>query len=373
MSASPLHGVKVLDLTRLLPGPYATQMLLHQGAEVLKVEDPVAGDYARHTHLLRASGYGAAFTASNRGKRSVVLDLKDEAGRRAFLELAAQADVLVESFRPGVLERLGIGPQTLQERFPRLVYCAITGYGQSTKRAKLAGHDLNYQALAGLLARDGGAPVMPNALFADLVGGSYSAVIAIQGALLARERCGRGRFIDLSITHSAMMLQPLAAARHLSGEGAALGRGRHGGGHPGYQLYETADGRHVAFGALEAKFWDNFCRLAGCEELLGLADSEDQERLAHATTRLRQVFRARTFAQWSALSLEWDACITPVLTAGEAIDEARGENLPLFAGFQGPAGNVQVLSGVPADLAAGAPGSWPPPPARGEHGPQWTR
>lgn len=373
MTQAALAGIKVLDLTRLLPGPYATQMLVHYGAEVLKVEDRGAGDYARDLHPLRSSGFGAAYTAANRGKRSTALDLKDPADVRVFHALLAEADVLVESFRPGVMARLGLGPQALLERHPRLVYCAITGHGQSTRRAALAGHDLNYQALAGLLHREGEAPAMPTALLADLVGGSFAAVIAIQGALLARARSGRGSFIDLSITHSALMLQPLAAARHLAGEETRQARLRHGGAHPGYRLYETADGRHVAFAALEAKFWDRFCELAGCPDLRGLADSDDESRLAQAGERLQQVFRSRSLAAWSATALEWDACIAPVLSPGEAVDEALGEGLPVFAGFAASNGDVRVLSGVPADLAAPPPATCARPPARGEHRARWTR
>lgn len=374
MTRAALTGTKVLDLTRLLPGPYATQMLAHWGADVLKVEDRGAGDYARDLHPLRVSGFGAAFTASNRGKRSTALDLKDAQDLRAFHALLQEADVLVESFRPGVMARLGLSPEALLDRFPRLVYCAITGHGQATPRAALAGHDLNYQALAGLLHREGKAPVVPTALLADLVGGSCSAVIAIQGALLARERSGRGVFIDLSITHSALMLQPLLAACHLAGEDTRHAQLRHGGSHPGYRLYETSDGRHIAFAALEAKFWDRFCDLAGCANLRGLADSDDTAVLAQAGEELARIFRLRTFAEWSALSLQWDTCLAPVLSPAEAIDEAVRDQLPLFAELDGlGGGRARVLSGVPADLAAPHPGTWPRPPMQGEHLPGWTR
>ena len=213
MTTQALAGIRVLDLTRLLPGPFATQLLLHHGAEVIKVEDTGAGDYARDLKPLPGSGFGAAFTASNRGKRSVAIDLKQASGVDALLALVSESDVLVESFRPGVMDRLGVGWERLSAHAPALIYCAITGYGQRTERAHLAGHDLNYQGQAGLLHRDGRDPAMPTALVGDLVGGSLCAVIAIQAALLERQKTGRGRFIDLSITHSALMLNALSVLR----------------------------------------------------------------------------------------------------------------------------------------------------------------
>ncbi|MEO9150271.1 MAG: CaiB/BaiF CoA-transferase family protein, partial [Burkholderiaceae bacterium] len=317
----PLMGIRVLDLTRLLPGPFATQILLHYGAEVTKIEDTGEGDYARHLNPLPRSGFGAAFTASNRGKRSIALDLKQPEDVATFHALASQADVLVESFRPGVMDRLGIGWETLRTRAPGLVYCSISGYGQRTSLAHLAGHDLNYQGSAGLLHREG-TPTVPTALVGDLVGGSLSAVIAIQAALIERQQTGRGSFIDLSITHSVLMLNALSAAQHLGGGDPKAGRVRLGGTHPAYRIYETADGRHVTMAALESKFWNRFCELAGCPELSG---DQAEHDLRKTISTLELIFRARTLDEWVRLSVEWDVCIGPVLTPEEALDQARAD------------------------------------------------
>lgn len=361
-----LAGIRVLDLTRLLPGPFATQLLLHHGAEVIKVEDTGAGDYARDLKPLPGSGFGAAFTASNRGKRSVTLDLKQSSGVDALLALVKESDVLVESFRPGVMDRLGVGWEVLSVHAPALIYCAITGYGQHTERAHLAGHDLNYQGQAGLLHRDGSEPAMPTALVGDLVGGSLSAVIEIQAALLERQKTGRGRFIDLSITHSALMLNALNAAHHLCGGDAVAARARYNGTSPGYRIYQTADARHVTMAALEPKFWDRFCELAGCPDLSTNRPGKEVNKDA-VITRLDAIFRARTLQEWMQLSLEWDVCIGPVLSPEEAIDKAVAEELPLFAGFAGPNGEARVLTGAPADLARPTPAPSPPAPRHAQH------
>ncbi|MEO8248583.1 MAG: CoA transferase [Burkholderiales bacterium] len=362
--SAPLAGIRVLDLTRLLPGPFATQLLLHYGAEVTKIEDTGKGDYARGLSPLPRSGFGAAFTASNRGKRSIALDLKQADDLETFIALAQQADVLVESFRPGVMDRLGIGWEQLHAKAPGLVYCAISGYGQHTARAHLAGHDLNYQGSAGLLHREG-TPSVPTALVGDLVGGSLSAVIAIQAALMERLKTGQGSFIDLSITHSVLMLNALSAAQHLGGGQPRAGRVRLGGTHPAYRIYATADGRHVTMAALEPKFWNRFCELAGCPELSGGKAEHD---LQHTTSTLESIFRSRTFAEWQEISVQWDVCIGPVLTPEEALDEAQAEGLPLFAGFEGPLGEMRVLTGAPADLARPAPSPCPPPPQHAQDG-----
>jgi len=364
--SGPLDGVRVLDLTRLLPGPFATQVLLHYGAEVIKVEDTEAGDYARGVSPLPGSGFGAAFTASNRGKRSVAINLKQPSGVAEFLALVSQADVLVESFRPGVMTRLGVGWDMLHAYAPRLIYCAITGYGQHTAQAQLAGHDLNYQGQAGLLHRDGGEPATPTALVGDLVGGSLCAVIAIQAALLERHGTGRGGFVDLSITHSVLMLNALNAAQHLGGGNPAVARTRYDGSNPRYRSYPTADARHVTMAALEPKFWDRFCTLAGCPEL---SDKQAGNTYADAVviSKLEAIFRARTLAQWMQLAPEWDVCIGPVLSPEEAVDDALAQGLPLFAGFPSHNGQTKVLIGAPADLARAAPAPCPPPPRHAEH------
>ncbi|MEJ8824735.1 CoA transferase [Variovorax humicola] len=372
-AALPLSGVRVLDLTRLLPGPYATFVLTGYGADVVKVEDTGAGDYARHSPPLKSSGLGAAFTASNAGKRSVAIDLKSAEGRELFLRLLRNADVLVESFRPGVMKRLGLDYVTLVQSHPRLIYCAMSGYGQHAAQAALAGHDINYQGEAGLLTQrtDSEVEPLPPALLGDLVGGSYSAVIAIMAALLERHTTGRGRFIDISITHGAMALLPFATIAAANGEAQPeFGQGALTGGNPFYGIYACADGRRISLGALEHKFWQAFCRHAGLDDLASLLPEKlhgDASTRAAVRERLTALFMTRSAADWTELGRQWDVCLGPVATVEEALTASHAQGLPLTHRYAGPKGmTVQVLKGVSADLAAPAR-ELSPPPAQGQH------
>lgn len=368
----PLRGIRVLDLTRLLPGPYATYILAGYGADVIKVEDTGAGDYARHSPPLACSGLGAAFTASNAGKRSVAIDLKHPEGRAAFLQLLDTADVLVESFRPGAMRRLELDYDALRARRPGLVYCAVTGYGQKTRQAALAGHDLNYQGEAGLLAqRPAGSDALPSALLGDLVGGAYAAVIAILAAVLEQRASGQGRFIDISIAHGAMALLPFNNVAAANGETAqAFGESTLTGGNPFYGLYATADGRYVSLGALEPKFWRSFCRHAGLDDLADPSqvpdhpDGATRQRIRH---RLQALFRTRTAAEWSTLGGQWDVCLGAVATAEEAWEAAHAQGLPMAHHYQRAGGTrVQVPKAMSADLAEPVR-ELSAPPAQGEH------
>ncbi|MEK7205290.1 MAG: CaiB/BaiF CoA-transferase family protein, partial [candidate division NC10 bacterium] len=245
-----LEGITILDLTRLLPGPYGTMLLADLGAEVVKIEEPEVGDYARAFEP-SVGGEGAAFQAVNRNKKSVALNLKVEAGKAAFRRLAATADVVVEQFRPGVMDRLGLGWEALKALNPRLVYCALTGFGQDGPYRNRVGHDVNYIAIGGLLnltGMEGGPPVLPGVQVADLSGGMMAA-LGILAALLARERAGEGRFVDVAMLDTVMSWLGLQAAL-LGATGKTPQRGRWflGGGLPGYQVYETKDGRHITVG-----------------------------------------------------------------------------------------------------------------------------
>jgi len=368
-----LSGIRVLDLTRLLPGPYATYILAGYGADVVKVEDTGAGDYARHSPPLEASGLGAAFTAGNAGKRSIAIDLKTDEGRAVFCRLVQGADVLVESFRPGVMHRLGLDYGKLSEINPALVYCAISGYGQHTRRAALAGHDLNYQGIAGLLSQrvEGEPEALPPALLGDLVGGSFSAVIAIMAALMERGAGRRGKFIDISMAHGAMALMPLVSVGAANGELAKpFGRTALSGGNPAYGIYVAGDGRRVALGALEHKFWRNFCLRAGLDDLAEWRPEGEDAANAVVRQRLQDLFRTRSAKEWEALGEDWDVCLTTVASVGEALDGARAEGLPVFDSYvrDTSAGSalVDVLKGVCADLTQESR-VLAPPPRQGEH------
>ncbi len=321
MTGGPLSGVRVLDLTRLFPGPVATLHLADMGADVIKIEDHEAGDYAR---VLGdgPDGVSYLFRCVNRNKRGLRLDLKRERGRALFLRLAATADVVVESFRPGVSERLGIGYETLRALNPRLVYCAITGYGQDGPLAGVAGHDLNYVALAGVLDQigtDGGPPAIPNLQIGDLLGGATMAVIGILAALFDARRSGNGRLVDVAMSEAVLAhhLFPLFA---FQSEGVVPERGNDllTGGDAGYAVYETADRRYMAVAPLERKFWQIFCRTLGHPEWETLHGARG-EQAADLRRQLTKIFASRSQAEWSEVFAAADCCVTPILTLAEAL------------------------------------------------------
>ncbi|GEJ59266.1 CaiB/BaiF CoA transferase family protein [Anaeromyxobacter diazotrophicus] len=312
----PLAGVRVLDLSRLLPGPYATLVLADLGAEVVKLEDPRGGDYLRHLPPLAGEASGA-FQVLNRNKRSLALDLKARGGAAALLRLAGAFDVLVESFRPGVLERLGAGHAALRAANPRLVVCAITGYGQEGPYRELAGHDLNYAAIAGALALNGPpeAPLPFGVPPADVAGGAWVAVAGILAALHRRTATGEGGLLDVAMTDGVlgMMALPLGMAW---ARGAPLRRGAEllDGGAACYRTYRTRDGRFVALGALEPHFFARFCAAAGRPEL---AERQLDGCGRGPVEELTALFASRTREEWTRLGREQDVCLTPVLEGDE--------------------------------------------------------
>ena len=315
----PLDGITVLDLTRLLPGNAATLMLANFGANVIKIEEPEAGDYGRSMPPF-LDGEGAVFQLINRGKKSVAVDLKDESGKEAFLNLASRADVVIESFRPGVMARLGLDYETLSARNERLIYVAITGYGQQGLRSKMAGHDINYQALGGILeitGEENGAPVIPGAQIADLAGGAMQAVIGLLLALAARTRTGRGQMVDVSMLDGAVWMLPVALAFYqatgtLPQRGAAVLTGRYA----CYRLYRCADGRWISVGALEPKFWSALCRALGCEKFIPDQFAEDPRR-TEIITALSRIFETRSAAEWNRFLAPHDACVAPLRNVAE--------------------------------------------------------
>jgi len=312
MSQRPLDGLCVLDLTRLLPGAAATMVLANFGAEVIKIEQPGGGDYARSLPPM-IDGVGAVFTLVNRGKKSIVLDLKNPGDREAFLRLVDRADVLLEGFRPGVMKRLGLDYQTLGERNPRLIYTALTGYGQSGPYAAMAGHDINYVALGGLLDLTGGPdgpPVIPGTPVADMAAGTLQAVIGVLLALAARERTGRGQLVDVSMLDGVVSLLPVALALYAAkGEAPRRGDQKLTGRYACYNVYRARDGRWLAVGALEPKFWVELCRGLGCEQLAAEQFAEGP-RQREMIRELAAIFRTRDAAEWFAQFRDRDACLT---------------------------------------------------------------
>ncbi len=320
----PLEGLRVLDLSRLLPGPYCTLLLADLGAEVVKVEDPGGGDYIRHMPP-SAGEESALFHALNRNKRSIVLDLKSEAGRGAFKRLLSKWDVVVESFRPGVMERLGLGYEALAEINPRVILCSISGYGSAGPLRHKAGHDLNYIARSGVLGYGGekdGAPAMPGVQIAD-VGGALSAAVGILAAVNERHRTGRGRFVDISMTEASVAFLHMHLGARLASEGGApLKRGVEAlnGGYPCYGVYRTRDGRYLSVGALEPKFWNAFCAAVGREDLAPVGWSGGEEG-ARAKAEVEKLVAGRTLAEWEQFLEGKDLCCEPVREGDEVLDE----------------------------------------------------
>lgn len=316
----PLSGIRILDLSRLLPGPYASAILADFGAEVIKVEPPDRGDWLRYVPPME-NGESLLFRALNRGKKSLTLNLKAAQGREAFLRLVRRADALLEGFRPGVMERLGLGYETLRQVNPRLVYCALTGYGPGGPYRHRAGHDLNYIGLAGLLDLTGprdGPPVVPGAPIADIAGGLWAA-IGIMLALLDRERGGHGQRVDASLLGAALACLPFAVARQAGGEPMVRGASDLTGGVVCYNVYGTADGGYVTLAALEPEFWAAFCRAVGREDLL---EAQFAAAVAGepAYEALRVLFQQRTRAEWAEVFKDIDACCEPVYSVAEALD-----------------------------------------------------
>ena len=327
--SAPLAGLTILDMTRLLPGPAATMHLVDFGADVIKVEDTGAGDYMRHfppTVALSSGKKGnPAFEAINRGKRSIAVDLKSESGRDVFLRLVDRADALIEGFRPGVLDRLGLGWKTLNARNPRLVLCSLSGYGQNGPLAHRAGHDLNYIAMTGVLdqVRADGKLAIPNLQLGDLLGGTLSALATMLIALLGAQRTGRGAHVDVAMTDGLLAHHFFPHAAVDSGAEPIAERTLLAGGVACYQIYETSDRRQLAVGALELKFWQAFCDAAGLSELKSrhweLGEAPGSEAAMATIKLVAQRIKQHTLDHWLKAFDAADACVTPVLTPAEAL------------------------------------------------------
>lgn len=323
---APLQGVRVLDLTRLLPGPMCTLHLGDLGADVIKVEDTGAGDYAAE----------AVRTLVNRNKRAICIDLKQPSGVAALLRLCEQADVLVEGFRPGVLERLGVGYAVVAKVNPRIVYCSLSGYGQTGPYRSAPGHDVNYSAFAGVadqMGCDATSLALSNVPVADLLGGSMTAVMGILAALFDATRTGLGRHVDIAIADGllAHAVVPLAALNS-HGSTRPAGGDKLTGALPCYAMYATADQRFVAVGALEKKFWDIFCTLIDRPDLQPHHHPLAPAQADWVRAELRALIGAQPLAWWTAKLRGSDCCVTPVLTLAETLANeqflARGMVLP---------------------------------------------
>ncbi|NMF90042.1 CaiB/BaiF CoA transferase family protein [Aromatoleum petrolei] len=362
MRHKPLANLRVLDLTRLLPGPLATQHLADYGAEVIKVEDTGAGDYARTMGAMNGDT-SFFYQVCNRGKKSVRLDLKHAEGRELFLRLVDTADVVVEGFRPGVMDKLGLGYDALTERNPRIVVCSISGYGQTGPYALRAGHDINYIGYAGVLDQigtAGGAPALSNLQIGDLLGGTMSALFGLLVAVLDARASGQGRHVDVAMTDAALAHAIFPLAEVLA-HGGVKPRGEDllTGGVPCYGVYETADGRHMAVGSLEEKFWHLVCDTLGRPDLKAAHLAMGEEG-ARARGEVAAIFRSRTQAEWTALFDSVDCCVTPILRLEESLDNPQLRARGMVTEVDG----VRQF-GPPVRLSGFEPGPFAPAPPAG--------
>ena len=374
MSDRPLSDVKILDLTRLLPGGFCTLLLADLGADVIKVEDTGQGDYVRwappyygtdeQTPLGTRS---AIYLSLNRNKRSIRLDLKHEGGRRALIKLAETADVLVESFRPGVLDKLGVGYEVLRQANPALVYCPITGYGQDGPNRDRAGHDQNYLGLNGVLGltgEAGGPPIQSGAQIADLGGGALMAALGILVALQEAGRSGEGQVVDISMTDGSLAWLVMEAGRYFgSGEVPKRGEVMLSGGIICYRPYEAADG-WVTCGALEPKFWGRFCTAVGREDLI---EHQFANPGSEPHRDVEEIFKTKTRDQWRAFNDEHDAMIEPILDLDEALESELAREREMVISYEQPElGEIKQL-GFPIKLSRTPASVERPAPALGEH------
>jgi len=367
----PLEGIKILDLTRLLPGPYGTMLLGDLGAEVIKIEEPEQGDYARWNppHI---NGVGSRHLLLNRDKKSITLNLKAPKGRSIFLKMVEKgADVLIEQFRPGVMDRLGLGYKELEKVNPRLIYCSLTGFGQDGPYKDIAGHDINYIGIGGILGTTGvkgGSPAIPGIQIADLVAGGIYAVIGILTALIARQKTGRGQFIDISMLDGVVSLIPDQAALFFA-EGISPGAGerRLTGGLPQYNVYRTQDGKYLAVGALEEKFWANLCRLIGKPEWAEKIPKEKEPRCEEIKAEMARIFLTKNQKEWVDLLMPNDTCVTALKSLEEVFADPQVLHRKMLVETIHPrAGRVRQI-GVPIKFSETPGEIRTPAPEIGEH------
>lgn len=364
--AAPLAGVTVLDLSRLLPGPYASQVLADLGARVIKVEEPGSGDYLRHMPPM-AGEHSAMFLALNRGKESVTLDLRSPAGVAALKRLVKDAHVVLESFRPGVLERLGVGFAALKAVNPGIIFCSISGYGQTGPDAGRAGHDINYAARAGVMAYAQSMSPLPVQV-ADVAGGSMWAVVQILAALRRREQGGEGALIDVSMTDGTWAMMTMALGGALAaGETMEPGGDLLNGGVACYRMYAAQDGARIAVGALEPKFWGALCGALGCMDLVDAGlDKGDAGRACMA--QLEGIFASQPGAHWKTLLASVDCCVevaNPPATAHR--DDPQLALRQLTVRVDQPGSGVVELPVTPLKISGYVPPFARPAPGLGEH------
>ncbi len=348
--ASPLDGIKVLDLSRLLPGPFCSQLLADLGARVVKVEDTQGGDYARAGGPA-VDGQSAFYVAINRNKESIKLNLKKPEGVQALLRLVPQFDVILDTFRPGVVEKLGVGYEVCRKINPKIVYCAITGYGQDGPYSQRAGHDNNYLALAGvggLTGEPGRRPVLAGFQLADLGGGALFGLSAILAGLFQAQRTGQGTYCDVSMHDGsfAFLAPHLAGFIQQPGEPPRPSTMMLSGAIVCYNIYETKDGKYMSVGALEPKFWQAFSQACGRPDILPFAfqKAADGEKAYEAT---KELFRSKTQAEWIELLKTADCCVEPIWDFAQTLKDPQLEARKMWITIQNRKGETVKLPNTP--------------------------
>jgi crotonobetainyl-CoA:carnitine CoA-transferase CaiB-like acyl-CoA transferase len=365
MPQPPLAGIKVLDLTKLAPGPFCTMILGDLGADVIKIEEPgpPTGRRAEQAGKAGTEGPGAPFSGSpfnalNRNKKSIGLNLKSGPGKEVFRRMVQRADVLVQEYRPGVAERLGIGYEQMSVRNDRLIYCAITGYGQDGPYRDLVGHDLNYIATAGVLSilgRAGQLPTIPHNLIADYAGGGMHAAIGILAALVARTQSGRGQYVDISMMDGSMALMAQSFASFFAnGRLPARGETPLDGAIPNYNLYETKDGKIITIGAIEPWFFANLCRALGREDLV--EHEYNSARRAEIQESFRAIFRTKTRDEWFEILSRTDVCVGKMNTLDEVEADPQVQARKMIVELDTPEGRKVKQVGISVKLSE-TPGS----------------
>lgn len=365
----PLEGIKVLDLTRLLPGAFCTMFLADFGAEVLKVEDTHRGDYMRFIPPY-VDNEGIQFMALNRNKKSMKLNLKTEKGKEILRRLVKEYNVLVEGFRPGVMNKLGVGYETLKKENTELIYCAITGYGQNGPYKDKAGHDNNYISLAGILdvtGKSGGEATLPGVQVADLGGGALMAAIGILMAIIGRQRTGEGTFVDISMQDGALSWLSAIVAKYLvDKEIPKRGELYLNGALLAYDVYPTKDGRFMSLGALEPKFWESFCKAVNRMDMIPefMAQGERKKQLHD---ELRATFKSKTQNEWVEFFKGKEVCCEPVKTIPEVIADAHLKERNMFIDVPAPSGTMTKQVNNPIKFSHISDIIKKPSPQFGEH------
>ena len=358
----PLQDIRVLDMSRLLPGPFCTRLFADMGADVIKIEEPVKGDYSRD-FVPRRGDFACWFMEVNRNKKSVALDLKNEEDRRLFLELAKTAQVVVESYRPGVMKKLGVDFETVKQVNPKIVYCSITGYGKQGPLVKQADHDIGDQSLAGLISLSGekdGKPSIPGVLAADMQA-SAMAGMSILAALHHAEQTGEGQEISLSLFDTCLALVPGVSATYF-GNGFVNMRGNNwlSGANPNYNVYRTKDGRYMSVGCLEEKFWKNLCGVLERSDLIPVI--QDETKYPWLKDELTAIIATKTMEEWVELAKGSDSCFAPVLNYDEALATGQAMADEMVLDVEDPElgnyktmGFVTKFSATPCQLYRRAP------------------